>query len=1117
MRKTFFVNLLRDIKKTLSRFLSIVIIIAFGVAFYAGVRATSPDMKKSGDLYFRKNRLMDFKLISTLGLTEDDISEVSKLSNVEAVSGAYSLDAIIEKDNHSIVLNVNSMPKENGINSIRLVKGRRAENNYEVVVENRFFKENNLKLGDKILLKSGNETVMDEKLNNSEFEIVGTAEAPVYISVQRQLSSLGNGSVKGFLYIMPEVFKSEVYTEIHVKIIGEESKRSLLNNDKYKNSIKELEKDIKTIGQRRSEIRYNEVLKAAKEKIDEAEQELNKSKEEAELKFADSHKALETAENNINKGKKELKENEVLFNKRMLEGEKEISEGKKQLAEGEDIINLNKKKLEEGRTQIASAKLDLETNEKQLNKEKQQTVDSISYAIVNKLAELKKLLVAAPDNEDYIKQYEYMNDIYEKDVKGKDFNNMYSALKTDNTLETINTFFDITVMKINFDKAEANIKLGRLQLSEEEKLLQESEKELFLGIDNLNKSKKQISEAEIKLKKGKETGLLQLNSAKEKLYTGQKEIEENKEKLKSEEEKAKAKLLDGENEIIKNKEKLKDIKLTEWYVLGRSTNIGYETYRQDSDRIDNIGKAFPLIFFLVAALVSLTTMTRMVQEKRTEIGTFKALGYSSSSIVAHYLIYSLSASLIGSIIGISFGFKLFPPLIMNAYTSLYTIPEKIAIFNIELALQASLIAIIFTTIAAVFAALSELREVPASLMRPKPPKSGKSILLERVTFLWNRLSFTSKVTARNIFRYKQRFFMTVIGIAACTGLMITGFGLKEGITGAMDKQFSHIYIYDMQVTLNKNIDNTKKSDIQDKIMKDNNIEKILFSYSKNSSIKIENNENEDAYLIVPEKQEEFNSFVNLNSRGRAIKFEDNSVIITEKLAKLIDKKIGDNIEISINDKTIKTKITAITEQYLQHYIYMSPVVYKKIIDETLEFNNFYGLLKSVSEESEDKTSKLLTSIDSIGSVSFKNNARYDLNSSINSINSVVLVLIISAGVLAFVVIYNLTNININERQRELATIKLLGFYNNELAAYVYRENIVLTIIGSLLGIAFGIFLNNFVVTTAETNIMMFLRKVDWIYFLYSIILTIIFSVIVNLAMYGRFDNINMIESLKSAE
>ncbi|MBU3182470.1 ABC transporter permease [Clostridium psychrophilum] len=1059
MKKTFFKNLFRNIKKTFSRFLSIVIIIAIGVAFYAGVRATSPDMKKSADAYFNKTGFMDFKLVSTLGLTKDDIVQAQKIKGVKTVKGSYSIDIVVEKDKHSLVLNVNSTPPENGINKIKIITGRLPKASNEVVVEKGFLKANNFKMGDVIELKSGDDSSkIGDTLKISKFKIVGEALSPLYLSAQRPLSSVGNGSVKGFLYILPDVFKSNYYTEIYLTMDNGLSKDSLITNEEYKVASKNMEKSLKDFGVIRNKIRYKQIVTEASDKINTAQEKLNNSKKEAEDKFSEAYKKLDNAKTKIDNGKIELAQNQIIYNQKKMQGEKQIAKGTNKLNESE-------RKLSAGKVQASS---------------------SITSSIALKVALAKKQLETDPNNQVFLAQYNGINKIYLGSIKGRNFETMYTSLKNSGAIVQMKPYFDIQSLKNNFDLSKSKIDVGRVKLNQSEKLIT--------------------------------NGKLELDAARIKLARGEKEVNGNIEKVKLEEAEVNTKIKDGQLKINKNKDKIKAIKSPEWFVLGRSTNLGYETYRQDSDRIDNIGKAFPLIFFLVAALVSLTTMTRMVQENRIEIGTFKALGYSRIAITTHYLIYALLASIAGTVIGISFGFRLFPPLIMNAYGTLYAIPSSLTPFNTGLALQASLIAIIFTTLAAVAASLEELREAPSSLMRPKPPKAGKTILLERITFIWKRLSFTNKVTARNIFRYKQRFFMTVIGIAVCTGLMITGFGLKSGILGAAKSQFTDIYKYDMLSTFRGDLEGDKTDITKNEVMKDSNVKSVLFSYTKNATVDLYKYGREDAYVVVTEDKNEINKYIKLTStKKEELKLNDRGVIITEKLSKLMNKKVGDTFDVTINDKLVKVKISGITQHYLKHYIYMSPNYYKKTTGESLKFNGFYGLLKSITDSSEDKTTKVLTAIDDVGSVSYKNKSQYDFNKTTKSINSVVLVLIISAGVLAFVVIYNLTNININERKRELSTIKLLGFYDSELALYIYRENIILTVIGSLAGIVVGILLNSFVITTSETNVMMFMRKIDPIYYLYSVLLTISFSVIVNLAMYKEFGKIDMIESLKSSE
>ncbi|OPJ61925.1 ABC transporter permease [Clostridium oryzae] len=1109
MGKTFYKNIFRDIKKTISRFMSIVIIIALGVSFYAGVRAASPDMKLSGDYYFNKNNLMDFQVMSSLGITKKDISAVKNIDGIANVEGAYSIDAVVEKDKKPFVLNVNSLPQKNVINDLKIVSGRRAFNKNEAVVEERFLKQNGFKLGDSITFTSGDDSNLKDSLKNIKFKIVGTADSPLYVSAQRQLSSVGNGTVSGFVYILPEVFKSKVYSQMYIKTTYKEAKNSLFINEDYKKALKAIEKKIKTLGIRQSEIRYSDIVEDANEKIERTEKKLNSAQKKASKKFNEASKKIRDAKQDIIDNKDKLNSEEIAFNNKIAAGYKKINDGKNKIKQAQKEITAKSKQITDGENKIAEAKKELDKGQNDLILGKKQAVDSIRKAILKSINQAK-----ATNN---VQQYTFLKTVYDNDIKEKNFDSMYSSMESDGSLLIINKSFDIKSIKDKFNKANAKLIAGRKELASKEKLINSGKEKLDAGRKQIENSKKEITKAEVELKKGEQEGKERIQQAKEQLSNGQKEIQKNAIKLKKKEKKVNSKFADAKEKIRKSKDKIKDIKSGKWYVLGRSQNLGYENYRQDSSRIDNIGKVFPMIFFLVAALVSLTTMTRMVQESRIEIGTFKALGYSRLAIAAHYFIYSISASAIGSIIGVMLGFRIFTSLVMNAYSSLYTIPYRIMPFNVSLAIQAAAIAIVFTSAASVLAALDELREVPASLMRTKAPKAGKIILLEKITFIWSRLKFTQKVTARNILRYKQRFFMTVIGISACTGLMLTGFGLKSGITGSIERQFNKIYRYNMQTTLTEDVSRSRMEKVKDRIMADSNIKSVLFTHSENATIKNKNSGTEDIYVLVPEGKNDINKYIELNNNNKQIKLKDNGVIITKKLSKLTGKKQGDMIEIKLDDKTIGAKINDVTEHYIQHYVYMSPRYYEKLTGKTLEFNGFYGLLKNLSDNSQNKTSKIVSKIDEVNSTNFKNNSHFDFKKNMKSMDKVVLVLIISAGLLAFVVIYNLTNININERKRELATIKLLGFYNNELAGYVYRENIILTVLGAFVGLLLGIVMDNFVLSTAETNVMLMSRYIKPIYFLYAFILTLCFSLIVNAAMYGKFDRIDMIESLKSAE
>lgn len=566
------------------------------------------------------------------------------------------------------------------------------------------------------------------------------------------------------------------------------------------------------------------------------------------------------------------------------------------------------------------------------------------------------------------------------------------------------------------------------------------------------------------------------------------------------------------------KEKIEDIDKN-WYIKNRDNNEGIRGFQDDSDRIKAIGTAFPLIFFLVATLVCLTTMTRMVEEHRIQIGTLKALGYSKFSIVSQYFIYAFTASAIGSIIGVILGFKIFPFLIFNAYRIMYTIPPVAGNFHIDLAITSALVAIFCTTLAAVGASIKELVAVPAILMRPKAPKAGKRILLERIKFIWKRMSFTEKVTARNIFRYKKRFFMTIIGVAGCTALLITGFGLKDSIVAVTEKQFGEIYTYDLKGYLRESIQEDKEYLFMDELKDYNEIEDSLLSFEKNIKVKNNNEENSsvEGYILIPKDVDKLGEFINLREENRKIDIGDNGVVITKKLSKLLNIKEGDNIEISLDDKTVNAKVNHITEHYVSHYVYMSPKYYEKLFDAKVNYNAFSSKLKNKDIDQEDKLSKEMMKSPKIATINSTTSISDKFKKTMDSVDSVVLVLIASAAALAYVVMYNLTNINISERMRELATIKVLGFYDKEVAGYVYRENIILSIIGTLAGLILGVFLHKYVITTAETDMVMFSREIKIMSFIYSSILTIVFSSLVNIVMYKKLKKINMVESLKSAE
>ena len=558
----------------------------------------------------------------------------------------------------------------------------------------------------------------------------------------------------------------------------------------------------------------------------------------------------------------------------------------------------------------------------------------------------------------------------------------------------------------------------------------------------------------------------------------------------------------------------------QWYVLDRNAVQAYAEYDQNADRIGAVGEVFPVIFFLVAALVSLTTMTRMVEEQRTLIGTMKALGYSKIAIAGKYLLYALSASLLGSLIGVVVGEYVLPQVILSAYGLLYlNLPYRLTPPNLEYGLMSTVIAVFCTTAATLFACFKETMASPASLMRPAAPKQGKRVFLERVTFLWSRLSFTSKATVRNLFRYKKRFFMTVFGIGGCMALLMVGFGLRDSIQTIIKNQYQNIWVYDAYASIDDGADTEERAalltDVQniDGIAEALEVRQIAIDVESGGVTKSVN-------LFVPESTDNLTDFVILKDQitDERYELEDGSVIITEKLASMLELSVGDTITIQDGDSRRYTaSISAISENYMYNYMYMTPDTYETLYGEAPVYNTLFLNLEEGTSLTEEELSSRLLDMDNITGVTLISTLNEQVQDMMHALDLVVWVLIIAAGLLAYVVLYNLNNINITERRRELATLKVLGFYNLEVAEYVYRENVLLTICGCLFGLVFGFFLHRYMILTLEVDMVMFGRTIQPISYVLSILITFFFAAFVNFIMYFSLKKIDMVESLKSVE
>ncbi|MDE6957696.1 MAG: FtsX-like permease family protein [Lachnospiraceae bacterium] len=1095
-RKDFYM----EIRKSSGRFLSILFIVTLGVAFFSGIRASEPSMRITGDAYFDGEDLMDIKALSTFGITERDIQAIAEIEGVANVEGAYSKDFLNETGEEQHVLHVMSLPKE--MNQITVSKGRLPEKTGECLMD----ADIGYQAGDTVVLKSGTEDSVSDTLKTAEYKVVGIGSSPCYISFGRGSAVIGNGSISGFMMVPGDDFDLDVYTESYVQVSG--AKELVAYTEEYKDKVGDVLDHIESITGERAQIRRQEIVDEAQEELDDAKQELSDAKAEikeelgdAKKKLDDGQAELENARNRVADGKKQIKSAKAALKSK----QKELERAKKEYQEGLE-------KWKDGKTEYSAGQKKFEKTEASAQKSIKQ-------------------------GEAGLKTYRQ-----QLDVKQKDYQTLLGSIAAmeANPPKEPSAEWDVTLAAMKKQEKEAKKALSAAEADYNKKNveLQKSKEQLEAGEQRLKKSKalldnnkKKLDKAAAQIKSGQsqiDSGRSEIDRQEQKLKEGEAEITENEIKLKDAQKEyedgkkeAEQEIADAEEEIKEAEQDIAKIELPKWYVYDRSTLPEYEGYGENADRMRAIGRVFPVIFFLVAALISLTSMTRMVEEQRIQIGTMKALGYSKASIIFKYLGYALLATAGGSIIGVLVGEKVLPYIIIYAYGILYQhIPEILVPYSWSYAIQASLAAVACTMFATLFSCVRELSEQPASLMRPPSPKIGKRVLLEYVPFLWKRLNFTWKSTIRNLMRYKKRFFMTIFGIGGCMALMLVGYGIKDSVFEIADIQYDEIQIYDGSIILKEELTVEERENLDVYLQQNQDVDRHMDSYMKNITLKNGEKENE-TYIMVLGSPKESEKYVDFHDRKtkEEYRLSDEGAIVSEKTAKLLNVGIGDSVYVKdeeTGDKEIR--IEHICENYMGHYIYLTPKYYEKVYSEKPKYNNvMFAMKDSYEKERLEKAGEDILARDEVLSVSYMHDIEKQLNDMLKSLNLVIIVLIISAGMLAFVVLYNLNSINITERIRELATLKVLGFYNPEVAAYVYRENILLTFIGAAVGVVFGRILHLFIIETVEVPGAMFGRNINFPSYIYSLLFTVAFSMIVNGVMYFKLKKINMVESLKSIE
>ena len=1202
MQKDFW----REIGHTRSRFFSIMILVALSVAFLSGLKATAPDMKHTGDDYLDSLHLADIQVLSTLGLTDEDIAALRAQDKIEDTEGEYVIDAFASSDSLDAVVKVLSLT-DRGISDVLLREGRMPERADECVVEENMLSLMSISVGDTITLTPGDD--LSDALAQDTYTVVGTVRSPVYLAVERGTSTLGSGTVKAYLYLPREAFTLDYYTAAYVRVSDAAEMTAFY--DEYDDYIDDVIDSLEDFSEQRAILRHDELVDEATEKLDDAQKELDDAKADADKELGDARKELADARRKLDDGwkeyddgKQELADSRVKLDdakaeledgeqeyadgvkkydqavrdyekgqKDYADGVKDYEKGAQQLADGADELEAGKEKLDEGQKQLdalgntvagalqndpnyagvtggtiidelgrgdentaAATDAALDKMRAQLEggiAQAQQGLAKIDEGIEQcdeGLAKIDATLEQLPDSEEVAAQRAALEQQRAKTAAQR------SALvqqRGEVSAQLSELQSQLAANKQQLDQGRADYESGKQQLSagyrdlrDGKKELDKAKKELGEAPQKLADARKELADARKELDDGwKEyydgeekyaDGEKELADAYRELTDGEKDYREGLREYEDGKAEADEKIADAEEKIADARRKVADIESCEWYLFSRSYNPGYTGYGQDAERMANLASVFPVIFFLVAALVCLTTMTRMVEEQRVQIGSLKAMGYSGLAISRKYLLYGLLPSLTGGVFGLVIGYILFPKMIFTAYQIMYQMP------NIELrayggiSAYSLLAAVACTTLATLWACLATLRETPASLMRPRTPKAGKRVFLEYIKPLWRKMSFTHKVTARNLFRYQKRFWMTVIGIGGCTALIIAGFGMRSSLLFTMSRQYDDLFHYSAQVTLSSNVLPEERQAVEDFLAGDSRVVNDVPCTASSATV-ITSSYSTTAYVEVMEAGEIGKVIDLLDCKtGEPITMEDTGVYIDQKLSELLKVSVGDTFFLD-GDARGDVTVAGIYEHYTGHFIYMTPSYYEQTLHADSEPNAYLMNFTSDDTDTCNAIFEKLLSMNGVVTTSRMRDTQDTYMHSMERVDFVVVIIILAAAALAMVVLFNLSNINITERQRELATIKLLGFYDKEVSAYVYRENIVLTVFGILMGCFMGHWLHIYLVRSTEIDLMMFGRQTAPSAYVYAAILTMLFSVLVNVLAHFKMKKIDMVESLKSAE
>ena len=1059
-------NTFREIKKSFGRYFAILAIIALGVALFSGLKITQSVMVHSADVYLKDLQFYDYRLVSTLGFTEENVEALAEKEDVRAAEGAISAE-VLYKDagENERVIKMHSITEK--VNKLKLIAGEMPQSADECVVDSALFSED--AIGSKLVLSENNTTDDLDKFAYKEYTITGLVQSPCYIQFERGNTSIGNGRISGFAYLLKDGFAVDYDTEIYIKFDEDYD----IYSDEYDSYMDAKEADWEAYTKEQADIRYEKIVKDAQDELDEKKEELEEKRAEAEAE-------LESAK------------------QQLTDGETEISDGKNQIASAKTELSAKASELQSGKDALSSKAAELESASQQISGQES--------ALAAKKAEYEQGLNA------YLAAKQQVTDQRNSLEAAK-------AQLTENTpgYEEMLAQIEAGLTEVAGAEAELNAKNAELeaaagQLSSAESQLAAAKQQIEDGKNALAAAKAELTDGENQLAAAKE----QIEEKEDQLEAAETELADGLLQYQEKQSEFDEQMQDANDQIADAQSKIDEIEKPETYVLDRNTNVGYVCLKNDSGVVKGIANVFPVFFFLVAALICMTTMNRMVEEQRTQIGVLKALGFSERKIMGKYLFYSGSAAISGTLIGYVLGIHFFPLVIITAYGIVYKMGGIYYVSDLPLALVSLTVAVLCSVGTTWLSCHKELKEVAADLMRPKAPKAGKRVFLEHVPFIWKRLKFLQKVSVRNIVRYKKRFFMMVIGISGCTALLVMGFGVRDSVVAVADQQYEEIQLYDIGVTL-KDGKMPGEADLKslDSVLEKENaagmyaMEKIIDLVTDKGTKSI--------HMVAVENPDEVGDFISLHTKKQEpIAYpKEGEAVLSKKVAETYAVKKGDTILLRDSDNNeMHLKVTGICENHIYNYVYIAPESYEKQIGDVV-FKNVYVRLPDASDIHE--VSAALMKADGVTAVTVNSDMLSRISQMMSCMNYIVIIIIICAGALAFIVLYNLNNINITERVREIATIKVLGFYPKETASYVFRENMVLTAIGCGLGLILGKWFHRFVMGEIQIDMVSFNVQINAVSYLFSVLLTMGFAWIVNCMMTGKLERINMAESLKSID